>query len=304
MRLLIATLVEQFGANYTQEINLFVNEQYLRYAEAGGKEFTLGLADEEHVIRKVKTYITALNLSASDVINHMMIAPFVDRAYNVSCVIEFKSALYVNLMRNIASVEVVLFTASDKRTFKGENQHVEYAQYAGEIDEDIIGGFINGTYCKTKKPFSVFVDNDDFLGSVDYHAKNKYNNIHICDDTWWKEVKQNILFRRLLDKFAGALLFEEDSSAAEKYNAIVNFGLMSGANTQEDEITIVYSDYGKRLGHTFKPWSEEDIVEYNKNKLDLAHKPRTLKLAVDNTNEKDKESNDYAGEVFTEWGQF
>ena len=302
MRLLIATLVEHFGANYTQEFNTFVNEQYSRYAEAGGKEFTLSLASETHVINQVKNYITVLNLNADDVINNMMIAPFVDRAYNVSCVIEFKSQLFINLMKNIASVDVQLFKNSDKRTFKGESEHVEYE--CSDVNEPIIGGFINGTYCKSKKPFSLFVDSEDFSGSVEYHEKNIYNNIHICDDWWWKEVKQNILFRRLLDKFAGALLFEEDPSASEKYNAIVNFGLMSGDGHQENEIPIVYSDYGKRLGHTIKPWSEEDIIEYNKNKLELASKPRTLKLAVDNTQEKEKQESDYEGEVFTEWGQF
>jgi len=303
MRLLIATLVEHFGANHTQDFNVFVNEQYSRFSEAGGKEFTLGIANENTIIEQVKHCITTFGLSAEEVLNYVMLAPYVDKAYNVSCLIEFKSEAYIKLMEPVADIKVQLFTSNDKITFRGEGVHVKYK--ASNLDKDgpIIGGFINGKYKKTNKNFSVYIDDDDFAGSVEYHEKEKYNNINIRDQVWWKHVKQNILFRRLLDKFSGAILFEEDVESAEKYNAMINYGISKDGES-ESETKIIYSEYGRRIGHTIKPWSEADVIEYKKGLLDHATKPRTLALAVDNSKDGVKQDSDYEGEVFTEWGQF
>ena len=303
MRLLIATLVEHFGANYTQDFNVFVNEQYCRFSEAGGKEFTLGIANENTIIEQVKQCITEFGLSAEDVLNYVMLAPFVDKAYNVSCIIEFKSEAYIKMMEQVADIKVQLFTSDDKITFKGEGVHVKYKQSNQNKVGPIIGGFINGKYKKTNKHFSVYIDGEDFAGSVEYHEKEKYNNITICDQDWWKHVKHNILFRRLLDKFAGALLFEEDVFSAEKYNAMINYGL-SNDNESESATKIIYSDFGRKIGHTIKPWTEADVIEYKKGLLDHATKPRTLALAVDNTKNEVNQNYDNDEEVFTEWGQF
>lgn len=307
MRNVTVTLIETLGAQYNEKVNRFVCEQYHRDSETQKCRITLKDADERDVTHCIRSAIHELNLCAEDVFNYMMVAPYVSVRCTVDAIVEFNSNVYRELLVNVASTEVVLIKEGMEIEYSGKTNHVSLVKKGRGKNRPIIGGFINGIFRDGERKFSVLVQGEEWAASVNQFIQKKYNDTHIVDDVWMNSLMESILYRRLIDEIAGAVLNECEPDNYVKYLCMIDYG-SEIFEAVSDIGKAVYSDYGQSIGHTVRRFSVKDKLEAD-NKLKAVIKAHPhLSIVVDNDISKDKsspvKSTKASTQVFTEWGSF
>ena len=299
MRNITIALTEQLGAIHLQDINYFISEQFQRVSIADGVTISLKDVDEDKITRLIKSTIAQLNLSATEVLQSMIIVPYVSSHCSVEPAIEFKSNIYESLLSNIAKVKTVLIREGDAYTFSGKNKHVLYKKGGGH--DEIIGGFINGEFIKNNKPFSVLIKDEEWLQSMTTIIDNKYNCTIVDDDDWEKAVMDGILFRRLSDEIAGTFLGESEPDKEIKFRLLQEYGAEM-FDSISDVGGKVYSSFGYVIGKTFRKFSIKDKMTKEQGTSKVDKQTKHLKVVINNNDvvEESMVKND----IFETWGEF
>jgi len=307
MRHVVIELATHFGVHLNTQIHHYLAEQYVRESSYKGCAFRLSDIDETSVARSVLSAVKQLGLTATELFEHTMIRPFVDKTGTIKPMLQFKASFFQSLLQATYLCDVSRVLPEDTIEFKGKSHPVVHCAKQTQKKMDSIGGFVSGETV-SGEVFSLYLRGEEWQQIKNTYYSAKLNDVDFVDHEWCRETEKTFLFHRLIDEYIGSVLKEENETAYGKYRAAVEHETVY-FHQKATSSSSVYSSRGYRIGHTVKLFDEVDVLSARKEKKLSTQGKSTLTVVVDNSQHKtlnpaSAPEADYEDDQYCEWGAF